>query len=591
MNDIQLTVVDQLTQVVKKLSFSQNEISIGKLEGCDIMFDTPKVSRHHAKIEFKDGVCALTDFGSTNGTFHNGQRVSAPVALMPLDNIGIANYLIQVTSLNLVKPAPASHQKPKHEDTKIVHTQRREDPATIHSPKHEDPTTALRHKSPAPKRKESEIDLFYKGLSGEQKKEYTSVKLEIHRRLLEILDLRRMDVGKIPEAELKLKTEDGLKKIIIQMRPGFPSFINEAVVLKEIIDEALGLGPLEDLLSDESISEIMVNRNDQIYIERGGLLEISPKSFSSDVAVRNVIERIVAPLGRRIDESSPLVDARLKDGSRVNAIIHPLALKGPSLTIRKFSKKPLTVEKLATFGSISTEMGDFLKLAVESRQNIIVSGGTGSGKTTLLNVISGFIPSGERIVTIEDSAELQLPQEHVVSLESRPPNIEGKGAITIRDLVKNSLRMRPDRIVVGECRGGEALDMLQAMNTGHDGSMTTGHANTPSDMISRLETMVLMSGMDLPVRAIRDQIAGAINLIVQLTRFGCGSRKVTFISEVIGIEEGEIVLQHIFYYRQTGFSDDNRVKGYYVSTGHIPHFMEEMATRGIEINLSMFKNH
>lgn len=561
MSGIKLQIVDRQAHSVQEKEFSKPEISIGKVEGNDIILNLPKVSRQHSKIERRNGDFVLVDLGSTNGTFCNGRKIAEPVRLSAGDRIGIADFtilVVQVGDHEVPRAAPAPEVKP----------------------------------APAPPPlKESKADAFHRRLSKEQKDQYRELKNEIHKRLLEAMDLRRTDVSKIPEAELRTKTETAIGEIVTGMRAGFPPFVDESILKKEIIDEALGLGPLEEILADETISEIMVNRKDQIYIERGGRIELSPKSFSSDIAVRNVIERIVAPLGRRIDESSPLVDARLKDGSRVNAIIPPLALKGPCMTIRKFAKKPLKVEDLVRFGTLTDQMGFFMKLGVASRQNVVVSGGTGSGKTTLLNVVSSFIPGGERIVTIEDSAELQLPQEHVVSLEARPPNIEGKGAITIRDLVKNALRMRPDRIVVGECRGGEALDMLQAMNTGHDGSMTTGHANTPEDMVARLETMVLMSGMDLPVRAIREQIAGAVHLIVQLTRFGCGSRKITHIAEVVGIDEGNVVLQDIFYFRQTGFDERNRVKGYFVATGYIPHFMEEMAERGIPLDLSMFKNN
>jgi pilus assembly protein CpaF len=346
---------------------------------------------------------------------------------------------------------------------------------------------------------------------------------------------------------------------------------------------------LEELLADETVTEIMVNRKDQIYVEQKGKLTLSEKKFISDEQVRGVIERIVAPLGRRIDESSPLVDARLKDGSRVNAVIPPLALKGPCITIRKFSKKPFKVHDLIRFGSMTNKMGEFLELAVANRQNIFISGGTGSGKTTLLNVMSGFIPEDERIVTVEDAAELQLPQEHVVSLESRPPNIEGKGAILIRDLVKNCLRMRPDRIVVGECRGGEALDMLQAMNTGHDGSLTTAHANSPRDALSRIETMVLMAGMDLPTRAIREQMASAVNLIVQQSRMTDGSRKITYITEITGMEGDKITLQDIFLFKQTGYDKEKqKVIGEYVATGMVPKFIDKLRSRGLNVNLEMF---
>jgi pilus assembly protein CpaF len=302
------------------------------------------------------------------------------------------------------------------------------------------------------------------------------------------------------------------------------------------------------------------------------------------------IERIVSPLGRRIDEASPMVDARLKDGSRVNAVIPPLAIKGPSLTIRKFSKRKLTGEDIVNFGSASREMLEFLRVAVLRRANIVISGGTGSGKTTLLNVLSNFIPDDERIVTVEDAAELQLTQPNLVSLEARPANIEGRGAVMIRDLVKNCLRMRPDRIVVGECRGGEALDMLQAMNTGHDGSLTTAHANTPRDCLSRLEVMTLMSGLDIPVQAIREQICSAVNLIVQQTRFSCGTRRVTYVTEVTGIERDIVQMQDVFTFKQEGFDAEGRIKGHFVATGHIPQFYEDLIKRGIEVDTSIFRN-
>jgi pilus assembly protein CpaF len=302
----------------------------------------------------------------------------------------------------------------------------------------------------------------------------------------------------------------------------------------------------------------------------------------------SAIERIVSPLGRRIDESSPLVDARLKDGSRVNAIIPPLALRGPCLTIRKFSKQKLTSEDIVNFGAVSPDMMKFLQMCVQHHKNIIVSGGTGSGKTTLLNVLSNFIPETERIVTVEDAAELKLNQPHIVSLEAKPPNMEGKGAITIRELVKNCLRMRPDRIVVGECRGGEALDMLQAMNTGHDGSLTTAHANTPRDMIARLEVMVMMSGMDLPSKAIREQVASAIDIIVQQTRYSEGSRKITNITEITGTEGDIVQMQDIFVYKQEGFDENGKVKGEFVATGRIPEFYDELRQRGLPVDMSIF---
>jgi pilus assembly protein CpaF len=356
---------------------------------------------------------------------------------------------------------------------------------------------------------------------------------------------------------------------------------NERVQLvNELLAEVKGYGPIDKFLNDPEVSEIMVNHANQVYIERGGKLELSDAKFKDDDHVHRIIERIVAPIGRRIDESSPMVDARLPDGSRVNAIIPPLAIKGPSITIRKFSKDPYKSDDLIRFGTMTPEIVELLRACVDARLNIVVSGGTGSGKTTTLNVLSSFIPSDERIVTIEDAAELQLQQEHIITLETRPANIEGKGAITMRDLVKNSLRMRPDRIVVGEVRSGEALDMLQAMNTGHDGSLTTGHANTPRDMIARLETMVLMAGLDLPVRAIREQIASAVDLIVQQSRLKDGSRKITYITEVLGMEGDTITLQDIFVYDQ--------VQRRHRPTGIVPKCFEQLKDAGLPVSVEWF---
>jgi pilus assembly protein CpaF len=358
-------------------------------------------------------------------------------------------------------------------------------------------------------------------------------------------------------------------------------------MLEQITDEILGLGPLEPLLRDETITEVMVNGPQQVYIEREGRLEMTNVTFQNDEHVMKVIQRIISPIGRRIDESSPMVDARLADGSRVNAIIPPLSLVGPVLTIRKFAATPFTVEDLIRFGTATTEMFEFLEACVKARLNIFVSGGTGSGKTTMLNILSSFIPDDERIVTIEDAAELQLRQEHVVTLEARPSNIEGKGAIPIRELVRNALRMRPDRIVVGECRSAEALDMLQAMNTGHDGSMSTGHANTPRDMLSRLETMVLMAGMDLPLKAIREQIASAVDLIVHQNRLKDGTRKIVNITEVQGMEGDVIVMQDIFVFEQTAVTE-GKIEGRLRPTGIRPKFVEKFDAAGIHLPPNVF---
>ncbi|CAG1008007.1 Putative conjugal transfer protein [Anaerolineae bacterium] len=398
-------------------------------------------------------------------------------------------------------------------------------------------------------------------------------------------------------AELDPSIDTRSPEVRAQIEETFNQILNEENVMlarterqklfEQIVAEILGLGPLEQLLAEETISEIMVNGPKNIYIEQRGRLSRSTVVFENEDHVLRVLDRIVSPLGRRIDESSPLVDARLPDGSRVNAIIRPLALCGPTITIRKFSKKPLTVEDLIRFGSFTKEIAEFMAACVVARLNGVVSGGTGSGKTTLLNVLSGFIPNDERIVTIENAAELQLRQEHVVTLESRPPNIEGKGEVTIRDLVINSLRMRPDRIVVGECRGGEALDMLQAMNTGHDGSLTTAHANSPRDCLARLETMCLMAGMDLPVRAIREQVAAAVDVIVQQERLRDGTRKVTKITEIQGMEGDVITMSDIFEFEQTGL-EAGKVIGRIRPTGLRPKFIDRIEASGIHLPPSVF---
>ncbi len=359
-------------------------------------------------------------------------------------------------------------------------------------------------------------------------------------------------------------------------------------LIADIRDEVLGLGPIEALRKDDSITEIMVNGPRQVFVERMGKLELTDAKFHDTAHLMNIIERILTPLGRRVDESSPLVDARLEDGSRVNIIIPPLSLIGPCLTIRKFSKTPLSVDNLISFGTLDEKMATFLRACVKARINILVSGGTGSGKTTTLNVVSSFIPDGERIVTIEDAAELRLQQQHVVTLEARPANLEGKGAITIRDLVRNALRMRPDRIIVGEVRTGEALDMLQAMNTGHDGSLTTAHANSPRDVLSRLETMVMMSGLDLPERAIREQISSAIDLVVHQARMRDGSRKITYITEVQKMEGTTITTQDIFRFEQTGFDNNGKILGHFVPTGLQPSFLEKFEISGIKLPEGFF---
>jgi pilus assembly protein CpaF len=411
-----------------------------------------------------------------------------------------------------------------------------------------------------------------------QKPQEPGLKSSLHKYLVD-------ELKKYPDAG-----EEELKELVVQEAMKYLddaeenlTFETKKNLVNTVSHDLVGYGPITPLLNDPDVSEIMVNGPFHIYAEKRGKLVQIDSRFRDEEHAMQIIEKIVAPLGRRIDESSPMVDARLPDGSRVNAIIPPLALNGPTITIRKFPQHRLQINDLVEFNTLTSEMAHFLDACIKARLNVLISGGTGSGKTTLLNVLSSFIPHDERIVTIEDAAELQLSQDHVVSLETRPPNIEGKGAITIRDLVRNSLRMRPDRIVIGEVRSSEALDMLQAMNTGHDGSLATGHANTPRDMLSRLETMVLMAGMDLPIRAIREQIAGAIDIIIQQSRLKDGSRKITHITEVIGMEGEMITLQDIFVFRTTGSHDGGNVEGNFMPTGIRPHCSEKLESYGISL--------
>jgi pilus assembly protein CpaF len=417
-------------------------------------------------------------------------------------------------------------------------------------------------------------------------------KQEIHSELVEELNVRKIDLDTkgdpIREKQLRTNVESTVNSLIGKHKDLVLTREERERLVKELVDEALGLGPLEELLRDPSVTEIMVNRFDQVYVERRGRITLSDRRFIDNTHIIQVIRRIIAPLGRRIDESTPLVDARLRDGSRVNAIIPPLAVNGPSITIRRFPEKAFSSEDLVTMGSISRPMLDFLRVCVLAKKNIVIAGGTGTGKTTILNMLSGFIPVDERIVTVEDTAELRLQQDHVVRLEARPANIEGQGAVTIRDLVKNSLRMRPDRIVVGECRGGEALDMLQAMNTGHDGSLTTVHANSPRDAFTRLETLCLMAGMDLPVWALREQIRSAVHILVQLTRLRDGARAVTCITEVTGRTDETIQTQDIFRFIQDSVDKDGKVIGHFETGGRLPTFFDDLKAKGLAIDPAIF---
>jgi pilus assembly protein CpaF len=410
--------------------------------------------------------------------------------------------------------------------------------------------------------------------------------LQLHEKLVKIMDLSLITSMEEQQARLQIRE---VAQRLLQEQESLP--LNATArqrVVKLIEDEVLGLGPLEPLLADSTVSDILINGYNNVYVERRGKLERTPVRFRNNAHLRNIIDRIVSHVGRRIDESSPMVDARLADGSRVNAIVEPLALDGPSMSIRRFSVEMLSIGDLIGMGSLTEQIGTVLEGIVFSRLNVLISGGTGSGKTTMLNVTSGFIPEDERIVTIEDSAELQLQQPHVVRLETRPPNIEGKGTITQRDLVRNSLRMRPDRIIVGEVRGEEAVDMLQAMNTGHDGSLTTIHANTPRDAVFRIENMFAMAGYNMPVKAVRSQIASAIDVVLQLERMEDGRRRVVSVQEIDGMEGDIITMTEIFRFQRTGIDEDGNVLGHYFATGNVPKFYERLQQRGFELDRSLF---
>jgi len=404
----------------------------------------------------------------------------------------------------------------------------------------------------------------------------------IHRSLLDYLDLASLDDADMDADVLRPRVVRALEQIVSRFATDLPPATDRARLVTEMTDEALGLGPLQELLEDDAVSEIMVVDPSTIYVEKNGRIRLTPLRFTDDEACRAAIERIVTPLGRRIDESTPLVDARLKDGSRVNAVIPPLAIRGPCITIRKFARRPLQMGQLVALGSLSHQMATFLQRCVRAKKNILISGGTGSGKTTLLNVLSTEIPPGERIVTIEDAAELRLDQPHVVSLESKPRNLEGLGGYDIRDLVKNALRMRPDRIIVGECRAGEAIDMLQAMNTGHEGSMTTTHANSAAEALKRVETLCMMAGLDLSPRTVRGQIAASIHVVVQQARFSDGTRRLTSVTEVGPLgDDGELVLHDIFAFHRNGTSPSGDVLGEHRTTGYVPSFLDEFLAQGL----------
>ena len=539
---------------------------IGRGSSCRVRFDSPDVSERHAILTVRDGRAILEDLHSANGTLVNGEPIDGAVALNGGMVVTVGSAMLRVSE---AAEASGGEGTPAPEDAVSASDEAKSGlgmPSSTQTAAPAAPVDPLR-------------DLR------------RNVQTQIQHELLKRMDMKKLTVQGVDREGLEDNARDKIRSIIDEVVANgkLPQGIDPVRLEDDVFNEAMRLGPLEELLADDSVTEVMVNGPSKVYIERAGKLQLSDCQFSDDASVMAVIERIVAPLGRRIDESQPYVDARLADGSRVNAIIAPLALSGPTITIRKFAKKALTPEDFIRFGTWTADAAAFMSICVRLRKNVIVAGGTGSGKTTLLNLLSGYIPETERIVTVEDAAELRLQQPHVVRLEARPPNIEGKGAVTIRDLVKNCLRMRPDRIIVGECRGGEALDMLQAMNTGHDGSLTTVHANSPRDVISRLETMVLMSGMELPSRAIREQIQSAVDVIIHESRMSDGSRKVTAITEVTGMEGNQIVMQDIFAFVQTGVGPDGKIIGEMKPTGAVPTWIEQAKNLGIEVDMKMFQ--
>jgi pilus assembly protein CpaF len=554
---------------------------VGSGPACHLQVERPSISGRHAQFAVSNTGIKVSDLGSSNGTFVDGERLEENTP--PVD-AGVGS-IVRIGDVEIVLDGPDT--PPEDIQAPVPGTQSLSDPERQRelSSKLEKATIEVSDEE------EGKIPVLrISGIPAETRPLVQEIKKRAHIELITRLNLKRLAVSGISEEELAEKAKKTIREILSDLSIPLPPGVKLEIVERELVHEAIGLGPLEDLISLDDITEIMVNGPDHVYVEKDGTLLRTDTAFANDSQVQAAIERIVSPLGRRIDESSPMVDARLPDGSRVNAIIHPLSLVGPTITIRKFSKIPFTVDDLMSFGTLTRPMADFLDACVKVRKNIIISGGTGSGKTTLLNVVSSFLPYNERIVTIEDAAELQLTQEHVVRLEARPPNIEGKGEIAIRDLVRNSLRMRPDRIVVGECRSGEALDMLQAMNTGHDGSLTTIHANSPRDALSRLETLVLMAGFDLPLKAIREQVASAVTIIVQVDRHKDGTRKVNTISEITKMEGDIITMQDIFVFNHEGWTSTGKITGRHTACGNIPTFMEEINRAKIDLDIAIFRD-
>ena len=536
---------------------------IGRGEECAVRLRQWRVARRHACLSVVDGRVAIEDAGSLLGTVVNGRRISECSALLPEDDIVIGNVRLRVALAEAVVTV--------------------EPPSTVGAEASAAAKADVRA-SLAPEevsRAGEAVSTLHPTILGVEV-EALRWRQRLQQRLVEAMDLRRRDIAGMSDAALRAEADRLLEGLVEEAAAELPAAIDTQRLRRDVLDEAVGLGPLERLLADPSVSEIMVNRHDEVFVEQSGRLVRHPAGFSSERSVLAILQRIVAPLGRRIDEASPMVDARLADGSRVNAVIAPIALRGTSLTIRKFPARRLQLDDLLRAGAMDAAMARVLQCCVRERLNVVVSGGTGAGKATLLNVLSGFIPPGERIVTIEDAAELRLQHQHLVSLEARPANLEGRGTVTIRDLVRNALRMRPDRIIVGECRGAEALDMLQAMNTGHEGSLTTLHANTPRDALARLETMILMAGMELPLAAVREQIASSIDVIVQQSRDAAGVRRVTAIVEIMGLESGRFQLQEWFRF-------EPGEGGCFVGTGLLPSFLREWQSRGVELSAAWFE--
>jgi pilus assembly protein CpaF len=657
--------------------FDKPEITIGRIQGNDIVLPKSNISKRHARIIQNGDSFVIIDSKSTNGTYINGKRIDAPYDLQAGDKIFVGDFTIEIQvdeeeeasvsrgrgrdaddedeeedeappppkrreekreakarddSNGRAEPAAkkgkekrssddvlpdedwdaneglegdwaddwdASQSKAKpergekrDESRREAKPKRREESAIEDKPK-----VKKEEKAPAPKREESRPEApppkrapREPSAAGELGDDASQALRVVHERLLRSLDLRRLGVETMDEEELRTRTRTSVEEIVTSMKEAgeLPASVEPKSLIDDVLDEALGMGPLEDLLHDESVDEIMVNGAAQIFVERDGKISRVDRSFSSDQAVIGVIERMLAPLGRHIDDGSPMVDARLKNGARLNAVVPPLAVNGPTLIIRKQTREPLLVDDLVASGTLTAAMATFLETCVKARKNVVISGPTNAGKTALLNVLATFVQDGERVVAIEESAELKI-EGHVVRLEARPPNSEGRGAVSTRDLLRNALRMFPQRVILGDCRGGEALELLQGMASGYEGALTTLHAGSPADALSRLETMMLMGGVDIAARAIREQIASSVDIVVQLARLSDGSRRVTHISEVTGMENGVISMHDIFVFEQQGLAADGRVMGVAKPTGYVPKFYEELPARGIKTDFEIFQ--